>query len=118
MNTLKLSDIFVPGTLSLEDYGHKRPTKIYLSGMHDAGKWYALYGELQAEAHKKILPNLVDGDVAAVQLIRQVSGEFVGKPAAVATPTCGIGSYKFAIVESLGDCVLPEPFKTLEDIVR
>lgn len=120
--TVALSDIFVPGTLTIEDYGNNRPRKVFIAGMY-AGRspkieWHALYGDLQQTAREAILPNLVDGDVAAVQLRRQRAGPHEGKLVAVATPTCGIGQHIYAFVDSLGDCELPAPFTTLDDLAR
>lgn len=118
MNTFKLSAIFVPGTLTIEDYGHNRATKVYLAGKFHDGVWRALYGDLQPDARAQIQANVVDGSISAVQLVRQHGGEHIGKLVAIAIPRCMIGSYRFAIVDSLGDCILPHPFESLDDLVR
>lgn len=115
---LALSDIFVPESLAITDYGNRQPVKVYLAGMH-AGtppRWHALYGDVHMTMRKVIDPHMVDGSLASVQLIHQLGGPYKGRLVAVASPRCMIGSYRIAVVDSLGTCVLPEPFKTLEDL--
>ena len=118
MKTLSLSDLIVPSSLSIEDYGNERAEKIFLAGKSHGRprKWSALYCDLQPKVREQI--NTVDGTVSSVALVHQIDGPHKGKFLAIASPRCHIGKHYLAVVDSLGDCELPGPFETLEDLRR
>lgn len=116
---MELSDIVKPDSLTIENYGHDRPSKVYLAGMHagEPRRWFALYCEPTDSVRKFAESRLVNGSISSIRLCFQLGGEHAGKVVAFASPCGGIGSARLGVIDGLGSCVLPAPFEGFASIV-